>query len=47
MRFLLDLFTRWRFRDRTVSDRWLADQERREFGSGIESVCWSWPVKKD
>ena len=38
---------RWQKRTR-VSDRWLADQRRRESGRGVEQSCVkSWPIRRE
>jgi len=29
-----------------VSDEWLADQERREFGQGVDQSCIDWDAMK-
>lgn len=37
-----------RCRDRRhLSTAWLVDDDRRRWTQGIDSVNWTWPVKKD
>lgn len=29
-----------------VSEAWLTDHDRRQWGIGYEGICWRWPVNK-
>jgi hypothetical protein len=43
-RFLLRLLAQPRD---GVSAVWLQDHQRRVNGSGIDGVCWKWPIPKE
>lgn len=39
---------RWRLAllERRRFDRWLTDQDRRDWAQGIDGPNWTWPVKR-